>query len=102
MAFWEDNSNVTATIPTAAREELERNAASEGLSLSKYVGRLLQQAVPAQYGVRGIYCRPARLHGGSFVITIPREIVDGLSITDRQPLSWSLGRGGALVRPVVV
>jgi len=101
MGYWKHNANVTATVPLAIKVGLEKQAAMAGLSLSKYVAEVLQHIVPAEYGARGVYCRPARLHCGSFVVTIPREIIDGLSIRDKQPLAWSLGRGSALVRLVV-
>lgn len=100
MAFWEDNANVTATVPMAVKMELERRAGLAGLSLSRYASELLQQQTPADYDAPDVYCRPVRLHSGSFETTIPHEIIDGLSIRNRQPLAWCLGRGGALVRPV--
>lgn len=102
MSYWDRNANVTATVSASVRETLASRAREAGVSLSRYIGNILQESAPPTEGTGGIYCRPARMHGGSCETTIPHEIVNGLAIADRQPLAWTLSCDGALVRPVKI
>jgi len=99
MGFWERQSNVTVTLPAQVKDALTAQAVAAKLSLSKYVAGMLQSSQPID-GAAYTYCRPVRFHGGSFVTTIPPEIVSALEMQHKQPLAWSLVRGGAVVRVV--
>ena len=95
-------TNVTATVRQDLREKLVILASRSGLSLSRWIARVLEKAAQDQKmeAEQMPIIRHAMIHAGSCQVTIPPELVSQLRIQDKQPMAFTTVPGGALIRPV--
>ncbi len=100
MSYWQHNTNITTTVEAETKAALEYRAGMAGVSLSRYVAGLLNEAVTDNGGEAIGAIRPVRDQHGSLGVTIPPEIVQHLGLVKRSPLSFVPVPRAAIIRPV--
>ena len=101
MSAKPDETNITTCVSKDTRDRLEHRAGLEGLSLSRYVSRMLTQSVTDQPAtIRTVNVRNAREQHGSLAVTIPPNVCAHMGISPGTPLAFATIPGGALLNTV--
>ena len=105
MAFWGDNSNVTATVPVEMKAQLEQRAATFGMSLSRHIVEVLRKSlqdsdadVPAYAESTDI--RKVRSQHGSLGVTIPPAVAEHLGVSAGAHLAFTPVHQAVIIRRI--
>ena len=107
MAFWGDNSNVTATVPVEMKAQLEQRAAACGLSLSKHIVEVLRKSlqdsnadVIKSFEIGETDIRKVRSQHGSLGVTIPPSVAEHLGVSAGAHLAFTPVHQAVIIRRI--